>query len=242
MRPSTRSSGTRRPGQSPRSWVTTLGSASARIPKTSISSALPPAGCARPAHIRPAAGPGARHRAARQAAPARRQGRGRARHRRPDRSSQGEGEPAARPGRRRRRTAHPPPGRPGTPGSCRAAAGARQPRLRPATRFPGQDRRPAADRRRAARPGQPAGRRSGRRLDPATLAAAETRRQGSREGLARRPVARRPHPGQAVPLRSRGRRTGLRPPGRPVRGSHRRGPGHPRRSSGHRCRRGVAPR
>ena len=80
-------------------------------------------------------------------------------------------------------------------------------------------------------PGQPVGRRSGRQVDPPTLAAAETRRQGAQKGLARHPVARRPHPGQAMPLRSRGRHTGLRPSGRPVRDGHRRGPSHPRRSS-----------
>jgi len=117
------------------------------------------------------------------------------------------------------------------------------PGLRPATRYPGQHRRTAADRRRAARPGQPAGRRSGRRVvDPPALAAAETRRQGAQKGLARHPVARRPHPGQAMPLRSRGRRTGLRPPGWPVRGGHRRGPGHPRRSSRQCRRRGLVAR
>ena len=198
----------------------------------------------RPAHIRPAAGPGADQRTARQAAPARRQGRGRARHRRPDRPSQGQGGPAARPGRRRRRTAHPPPGRPGprrlAPRCwCRSCASPGYDQLLDSLVSIAAQPPIAAE---PARPGQSAGRRSGRRLDPATLAAAETRRPGSREGLARRPVARRPHPGQAVPLRSRGRRTGLRPPGLPVRGGHRRGPGHPRRSSGHGRRRGVAPR
>ena len=87
---------------------------------------------------------------------------------------------------------------------------------------------------------RPAGRRSGRRLDPATLATAETRRQGPRKALTRHPVARRPHPGQAMPLRGRGRRTGLRPPGQAVRRVRRRGPGHTRRSPRHRCRRGMA--
>lgn len=92
----------------------------------------------------------------------------------------------------------------------------------------------------AVRPGRPAGRRSGRQLDPATLATAETRRQGPRKALTRPSVARRPHPGQAMPLRGRGRRTGLRPPGQAVRRVRRRGPGHPRRSPRHRCRRGMA--
>jgi CHAD domain len=72
--------------------------------------------------------------------------------------------------------------------------------------------------------------------------AAEPRRGGPVKGFARHPVARRPHSGQAMPLRSRGRRTGLRPPGRPVRRGHRGGPGHPRRSSRHCRRRGMAAR
>ena len=107
---------------------------------------------------------------------------------------------------------------------------------------PGQHRRAAADRRRAARPCRAACRCCGRRPDPPTLATAETGRPGPQKGLARHPMARRPHPGQAVPLCRRSGRTGLRPPGRPVRGSHRRGPGHPRRSSRHRGGRGMAPR
>ena len=55
-------------------------------------------------------------------------------------------------------------------------------------------------------------------------------------------MARRPHPGQAVLLCRRGGRTGRRPPGRSVRGRHRRGPGHPRRSSRHRDGWGMASR
>ena len=55
-------------------------------------------------------------------------------------------------------------------------------------------------------------------------------------------MARRPHPGQAVLLCRRGGHTDRRPPGRPVRGRHRRGPGHPRRSSRHRDGWGMASR